>query len=181
MMVQKMRLAGWTFAVLCCASIFFLISAEPVPSEPVMKPELQDAPEFTLIMQDGSELSKKDVQGEPLILNFWTSWCPPCIEEMPELKTFSSEHPDIKLIGVNLTKEEFNLKNVSDFIKKHEITFPIALDESGSMQQDFRVFTIPITVIITPDGKIYETFFGPVTAIQLEKSMEALLSETNAS
>lgn len=181
MTIRKARLAGWAFAVLCCAGLFFLISVEPAPSEPVMKTELRDVPEFTLIMEDGTELAKKDFAGEPLILNFWTSWCPPCIEEMPELQKFSSEHPDLKLIGVNLTKEEFSKKNVSDFIKEHQVTFPIALDEEGRLQETFNIFTIPITVMITADGRIYETFFGPVTAAQLEKSLDGLLSETTAS
>ncbi|MFB1082310.1 TlpA family protein disulfide reductase [Jeotgalibacillus sp. JSM ZJ347] len=179
--MRVQRLAGWTFALLCCAGIFFLISAEPVVVEPVMKAELKDAPDFTLMMQDGTELSKKDLSGQPLILNFWTSWCPPCVAEVPELNQFSAEYSDIKLIGVNLTKEEYKKENVSGFIEEHQVPFPIALDEEGTMQETFRIFTIPITVIITADGKIYETFFGPVTADQLEKSMDRLLSESSAS
>ncbi|WP_404404786.1 TlpA family protein disulfide reductase [Jeotgalibacillus malaysiensis] len=181
MTVQKLGLAGWAFAVLCCAGLFFLVSVEPAPSEPAMKTALRDAPEFTLIMEDGTELSKKDFIGKPLILNFWTSWCPPCIEEMPELKKFSAEHPDVKMIGVNLTKEEFSKENVSDFVKEHQVSFPIAMDEEGRLQKTFKVFTIPITVMMTADGRIYETFYGPVTAAQLEKSLDGLLSETNAS
>ncbi len=51
MTIQK---AGWILAVLCCAGLFFLVSIEPVPTEPVMKPELREAPDFTLIMEGGS-------------------------------------------------------------------------------------------------------------------------------
>ncbi|TFE03898.1 TlpA family protein disulfide reductase [Jeotgalibacillus salarius] len=183
MMVQRVRMAGWVFAVMCCAGVFFLISAEPGPEyEPVMQTlELNEAPDFILAMQDGTELTKQDFSGKPLILNFWTSWCPPCIEEMPELKKFTRDHPDINLIGVNLTKEEFKKESAFNFIDDHQINFPIALDEDGDLQKVFRIFTIPITVVITPDGRIYETFFGPVTAQQLEKKVNALLSENTAS
>ncbi|KIL46538.1 hypothetical protein KP77_26650 [Jeotgalibacillus alimentarius] len=181
MSVQRLKAVGWTFAVMCCAGLFLIINIEPETSEPVMKEQRIAAPDFTLQLQDGSTVTKEDLSGKPLILNFWTSWCPPCIEEIPELKSFVKAHPDITLIGVNMTKEEFKKESAEQFIKDHEFNFPVAYDEEGTMQKAFRIFTIPVTVIIVPDGYVGKTFFGPVTAAKLEEAMNQLLSENTAS
>jgi peroxiredoxin len=120
----------------------------------------QKAPDFTLMDMQGRQVSLSDFKGKIVLVNFWATWCPPCIEEMPSMEKlyqrFKGE--DFVLLAVNA--EENGKQLVEGFLKKHNFSFPILLDEDAKVQQLFNVFRFPETVIINRHGEIVTKVLG---------------------
>ena len=116
------------------------------------------APHFELKNINGQKTRLSDFNGRFVILNFWATWCVPCIKEMPELqKAHLSLNGKVKIIGINLAESR---EKVEEFIKTHHLSFPILLDSYGNVSQDYEVVNLPITYLITPDGFVREKIFG---------------------
>ena len=140
---------------------------------PIAIPEDKD---FTIRTLLGDQISKRDYSGKIIILDFWSSWCIPCIQEGPVLSNLSKEWSDrnVQFIGVSVwdTKE-----NVLDFIKQNDIQYPNAIDKNGQIAIDFGVRGIPEKIIIDSKGKIIHRIIGPSTKPSLEKILDQLTTE----
>lgn len=122
----------------------------------------QRAPGFALETVEGEMLSLADYEGRQVVLNFWASWCPPCREELPELIAFGEE-TGIPVLGVNATKNERRGKqDVDAFLQEVPVSFPVLLDEEGTVEKTYRVVALPTTYVIGPDGVITAKQVGPV-------------------
>ena len=78
--------------------------------------------------------------------SFWTTWCPPCREELPRFQSYyESKQSGVKLVTVNLLNAEKNEQKVKQFIKANKLTFPIVFDKKGEMMKAYKVMTIPTT------------------------------------
>jgi thiol-disulfide isomerase/thioredoxin len=95
-----------------------------------------------------------------LIVNFWASWCTPCLEEFPSLNSLLSkfQDKDLKVVGIN-TDEKDQIGKVKKIIKKYELSFPVVLDKEGKFINDFLVSTIPISIVYH-NGKVMEVSKG---------------------
>lgn len=131
----------------------------------------QQAPDFTLSTLTGESVKLSSLRGKTVILNFWTTWCPPCKFEMPDMQQFYSDYKknNIIIIGVNLTDNESNTKQVKDFTKQYKISFPILLDTKGEIRKQYKIITIPTTYIIDSNGIIAENVIGPITYDKIKK------------
>ncbi|WP_243291691.1 TlpA disulfide reductase family protein [Bacillus sp. FJAT-47783] len=138
-------------------------SAEESPEKGMM------APDFTLTSVDGETIKLSSLRGKKVVLNFWTSWCPPCQEELPDIQAFAktTEDKSIVTIGVNLTGEESGKEAVHSFVKQSNLTYPILYDMNDVAQKLYRIVVIPTTYVIDEDGVIKEKIVGPVTKEQL--------------
>lgn len=117
------------------------------------------APHFELETVGGQTIKLSDFKGEFVVLNFWATWCVPCIKEMPELQKahqFSGNN-NIKIIGVNLGESK---KKVDKFIRDYHLSFPVLLDGFGNTSEKYKVRSLPVTYLITPDGIIREEING---------------------
>lgn len=114
--------------------------------------------DFSLVDKNGKQINLKDYQGKTVVLNFWASWCPPCIAEMPSIQTFYNEinKEDVKLVLVALDRD-FN-KSIK-FMDKHEYSMPYYRPTSNLPAQ-FDVRGIPVTYIIDGSGEIVITHSG---------------------
>lgn len=122
----------------------------------------QRAPGFKLETIEGEALSLDAYEGRQVILNFWASWCPPCRDELPELIEFG-EATGIPVLGVNVTKNERRgRQDVEAFLKEVPVSFPILLDETGTVEKTYRVVALPTTYVIDADGRITAKQVGPV-------------------
>jgi peroxiredoxin len=136
------------------------------------------APDFVLERPEGGTLRLSDLQGRPLVLNFWASWCSPCRREMPELQTAfeTYEEQGLQIVAVNL--QETNGK-VRDFTDEFGITFPTVIDRDGELPDAYRlggpVRGIPSTYFIDATGVIRDRFFGPLTKDFLEERVDKIL------
>ena len=116
------------------------------------------APAFKLETVDGQIISMADLKGQFVVLNFWATWCVPCIKEMPEFqKAHLSLDQKVKIIGINLAESK---EKVSEYIRNKGFSFPVLLDGYGNVSQEYEVIHLPVTFFISPDGVIRRKLFG---------------------
>ncbi len=116
---------------------------------------------------DGKLHRASDHKGQWLVINFWATWCPPCIHEMPELERFyQANKPRAQVWGV--TFEDTPKEKIVEFVERLGVTYPI-LGHGQDPQTGYgHVTVLPTTFVIDPDGLFHRRFEGPITARQLE-------------
>jgi peroxiredoxin len=122
------------------------------------------APEFRVLTTRGRTITPKDFPGKVLVLNFWASWCPPCIEEAPSLNAFADEMgpKGVVVLGVSIDRNENSYKK---FIAKYGINFDTYDDPDADVSTSYGTFQIPETYIIDKSGKVVEKIISnPSTA-----------------
>ena len=122
------------------------------------------APDFELTTLDGQTIKLSDYKGKKVVLNFWASWCHPCRAEMPHMQNYYedfAEDENVEILAVNLTHGD-TVSKVEDFVEDFGLTFPIPMDEDGSVGKTFEVITIPSSYIIDSTGEIQNKIQGPM-------------------
>lgn len=122
---------------------------------------LKMAPDFALSTVDGKKGSLADFRGKVVLLNFWSTWCEPCREEMPALEALWNSLGDKGLVVAAVTKERGNLHKVGEFCRMHEISFPVFLDPSGEVAGEYGVTVLPTSFVIGKDGAVEGVLVGP--------------------
>ncbi|MDX2161036.1 MAG: redoxin domain-containing protein [bacterium] len=123
------------------------------------------APDFALTAVDGMTYRLSDLRGRTVIVNFWATWCAPCVDEMPALQTLADQHADsLTVLGINM-RESDTLVQV--FAQAHAIRFPLLLNPDDATVIAYRVVGLPQTVVVAPDGTVIDRTFGPVTVERL--------------
>ncbi|WP_273835659.1 redoxin domain-containing protein [Guptibacillus sedimenti] len=128
------------------------------------------AADFTLETMEGKEVSLSDYEGQPVFLNFWATWCPPCEEEMPDIQQFSDEYgEEVAVLSVNFTKFEPNKEAIPKFVESHNLTFPILMDREGKVGENlYQVISMPTSFMIDREGVIRQKRVGPLTLKDME-------------
>lgn len=108
---------------------------------------------INLIDTNGNTFTKDNYKGRVTIINFWATWCPPCIEEIPSLNRLKNklQNEAVDLISINYAED---LKTIKDFMKKVNVEFPVLLDKNGKFAKQWNVITYPSTFIIDTKGNI---------------------------
>lgn len=134
------------------------------------------APDFTLRTLDGDQVSLSDFRGQPVIINFWATWCGPCRIEMPEFQEAFAEHQADGLIvlGVNLTERD-SVNAVPGFLDEFGLTFPVVLDEAGEVANTYKVFGQPASIFVDQNGDVHQVFYGPVNKAFIDARVGELL------
>jgi len=142
--------------------------------------EMSTAPEFALQNLDGETVSLSDFQGQPVVINFWASWCAPCRFEMPELadKYRDLESAGLVVLGVNVTSQD-SVEGATQFVEDFEIPFPILLDTEGTVEELYNASSTPTTIFVDETGQIVARHFGPMIGEQIEDYIN-LLTEPDA-
>ncbi len=128
----------------------------------------QLAPDFTLQFADGTKTQLSDWQGQPVVLNFWATWCAPCREEMPEFVAAYDRYQGDGLVVVGINAQE-SASQAAEFMGEFDMAFPVALDVRGDVQQLYNVRGLPTTVFIDREGRIVERWAGLLRASALEE------------
>ena len=127
------------------------------------------APNLMLKTLAGQELSLESFKGKTVVLNFWATWCPPCVKEMPDLQKLSVDLADQNTVFIGISNEpEDKLK---EFVDSNGITFHI-VSGSGFPAPFDRIRAIPTTFIIDPQGVIQEKYVGSRTYKQFRTAIE---------
>ena len=111
---------------------------------------VQQAPEFELELLGGGTISSEELKGQPVVLNFWASWCIPCREEMPAFERMWDRYRSqgIRIIGVNVQDSEIGAR---EFVDEVGVTYPIALDPQNELASQLGVRGLPQTFFIDAD------------------------------
>ena len=130
---------------------------------------------FKLTTIDGDEVSLADYQGKVVLVNFWATWCGPCVVETPALVRMYNKYKKegFAVIGVALQSEEDGVKN---FAKKHRIPYAIGRDTEEDIGLRYQVFALPSSFLFSPDGKVKRAFTGFVAEDVLEGELKNLLA-----
>jgi peroxiredoxin len=118
------------------------------------------APDFRITADSGRTISNADFGGKLLVLNFWATWCPPCVQEMPSLNEFQKTlAPNgVVVLGISVDKNE---QVYRDFLSKSGVAFQTARDPQARINADYGTFKYPETYIIDTRGKVVRKYIGP--------------------
>jgi thiol-disulfide isomerase/thioredoxin len=118
----------------------------------------EPAPEFTLMDLNGKKISLKDLKGKTVIIDFWATWCGPCLASFPGMKKAVEKYkdnPDVRFLFINTWEREGNIKqNAKDFITKNDYPFQVLLDEKNEVIEKYKVSGIPTKFIIDKESNI---------------------------
>jgi len=109
---------------------------------------------------------KKQYAGKALIVNFFGSWCPPCIKETPDFVEAYEKYKgeDFVIVGISVDK---TLEDAQKFVDEHKITYPVFHADSN-LGMEMNIYTIPASFIFKPDGSLFDRIEGPLSPTQLE-------------
>ncbi len=118
------------------------------------------APDFTLVDLEGKTWTLSELQGQVVFLNFWATWCPPCVKEMPSMQNLYTALPkdQFKMLAV-LNRDDPAIAGA--FVEKLDITIPVLIDQENLIGSQYGLTGVPETFIIDKQGIIREKFIGP--------------------
>ncbi|MBA7613037.1 Thiol-disulfide oxidoreductase ResA [subsurface metagenome] len=133
------------------------------------------APDFQLQNLDGQTVSLGNLQGKPVLINFWATWCPSCVSEMPYIQEIYEEWSDAKLVVLAINIGESSSK-VEEFMQNHNLSFTVLLDTKQDVAQKYNFQYIPTTFFIDKDGIIQEKVIGPFqNKAQIENRLSKIM------
>jgi len=136
--------------------------------------EAKEAPNFSLQDQSGRMVKLSSLQGKVVVLNFWATWCLPCIKEIPGLNELYSNYRDRGVEIVGISTDETGWKAVEPFMKEHKIDYGVVVD-NGKVSEKYLLRGLPLTVVIDRKGKIASRHPGYTDKSLLEEKIKCLL------
>jgi thiol-disulfide isomerase/thioredoxin len=134
----------------------------------------QAAPSFSLPNLDEGKaaISLQAYKGTPVLVNFWATWCTPCVQEMPMLEAahmrFGSK---VQFVGID--RQDYRPDALA-FVQRTHVTYPSAYDPDGSLDGSYRLRGMPTSVFIDAQGRVVQRVTGPLTRTQLDDGLKAL-------
>ena len=146
-------------AVACLGMQFYPLLMEKLSASQLMG---QAAPDFTLSTLDGQQITLSALRGKPVALNFWATWCPSCVTELPDLQqAYQTHQGEAHFYAISLDADP---AEVPPFLTTHAVNLPVLLDTEGDAAAKYRVRGIPVTVFIDAQGMIAARHIGSLSA-----------------
>jgi len=137
------------------------------------------APDFTLELLGGGQVSLSELRGKAVVVNLWASWCPPCRAEMPALQqVYEANHSrGLEILAVNTTFQDSEA-GAAEFVREFGLTFPIPLDRTGVVSRTYLLRALPTTFFIDRGGIIRKVVLGgPMSETTIQTAVEDILRE----
>jgi len=141
-------------------------------AKPLM-PWYESVPELSFSLTDtkGNIFTEKNTRGKYLVINFWATWCTPCLKEIPAFVKFYEENSDhVEILGLDF--EPVDLEIINEYVGRFSINYPIVLynEDNDSEYSNFgEIVGMPTTQIYSPEGELLHTFMGEITIDDLSK------------
>jgi len=160
----------WLYALLFLTIGLLLIGCTEQASDATEKKNRV----VSMVLTDlqGREQSLADYRGKWVIVNYWATWCPPCLEEIPELVQFHNEHKDRDAVVWGINREEISRADLDLFVAKQQISYPLFQVPADSASVLGPVLSIPTTYLVSPKGKVVARHVGFVTVKKLEEFIQ---------
>lgn len=170
-LVGLLALLGWALYRGKGQPVSVVVRNEPQWVQVVNRP----APDFTLTLLDGSPLRLSSLRGKVVMVDFWSSWCPPCIAEAPTLRQVYLEYAPrgVEFVGVAIWDTE---EAVRRFVRDSGTPYPVGLDEKGRLAIEYGVAGIPEKFFLDPQGVLRRKFIGAISADELRGVLDSLLA-----
>ena len=125
-------------------------------------------PTLVVTTLDGGSFDLSKQSGKWVIVNYWATWCSPCLKELPDISAYVTAHKDT-VAAIGLDFEDSDKADVEKFLKTHPLSYPVAQVDVDNPPKDFDPPKgLPNTYIIAPDGHVAKAFTGPITAKDLD-------------
>jgi thiol-disulfide isomerase/thioredoxin len=128
------------------------------------------AGEWNLKDKDGTYYTLSALQGKWVLVNFWATWCPPCLQEMPDLDALQQQHKDLQVIGIAVMYK--SRKEVLDMVTKLSISYPIVLGNEDTAGDFGGLDGMPTSFLYSPSGKLVGHHQGILTQNEVEQAIE---------
>lgn len=148
--------------------------AASAPTPPPPQPPAPDPTRPTLAITaiDGERLDLAAERGRWVVVNFWATWCSPCLKEMPDLDALDARRDDLRVYG--LAYEDITPADMQAFLEKHPVKYPIAIVDVFAPPAGFETPRgLPTTHLVAPDGRLAKSFTGPITGADIEAAIAA--------
>lgn len=150
---------GFQYRLLALLFTLSLLAPIAVKAEPV---------DFSLPDLNGVERKLSEFRGKWVVLNYWATWCPPCLKEIPELVDFHDEHHKKDAVVVGVDFEDIQLDELVEFTESYFMSYPILRTKPIAKTPVGVISGLPTTYLISPSGEIVAKQSGPVTAKMIE-------------
>ena len=160
--------------------LWIAASRVPGPADPAAAPPAPRtgfrAPDFTLTTLEGETVTLSDFKGQPVLINFWATWCPPCRAEMPAIQAAYERYAaqGLVVLGVDMAESP---DVVAAFVQRFGIRFPIPLDRDEQVATQYRVRAIPTSFFVDREGVVRSTFTGPMNGPLIADRVSQILGE----
>ncbi|HBG36635.1 MAG TPA: hypothetical protein DDW88_06170 [Treponema sp.] len=129
--------------------------------------------DFTLQMTDGTEFTLLQNLDKPILVNYWATWCPPCVREFPDLEEMYKNYKDrMHFVAINSAETK---DVIEAFMAKNKFTIPVAMDSDNAVGMMYGIASIPTTFIVDIEGRIVFAQLGMMTKKQMQNAIEAAL------
>ena len=129
------------------------------------------AVDFTLPDLSGVEHKLSDYRGKWVVVNYWATWCPPCLEEIPELIDFHDKHKNTDAVVLGIDFEDISIEQLKDFVDSIGITYPVLRQQPGRRGAFGSIQGLPTSYLINPQGELATRNIGPLTEEVIERYM----------
>lgn len=143
---------------------------EVVDGQDGAAPEVLPAPDAEFVWFDDTPGSIAELAGQPTVLNFWASTCPPCVAEMPEFEeVYLDLRDEVAFVGMNTGDRRDAAERLAE---RTGVTYPLADDASGEVFRAFKGFAMPTTIFLTAEGDVAWTWAGVLTGDELRRLID---------
>jgi peroxiredoxin len=176
-----MVLIGGLIGVAIVAIVWVVSARLATPDIPAAAETNRPAPEFNLPQLGGGFLQLNELRGKIVLINFWGTWCAPCIEETPALQSAYMQLKDrgVEFVGINLRHQEAvgaeGDAAVAAFAQGFNVTYPIVMDVDGEIARKYQISPIPVSYFLDAEGNIRYVYVGTLTANEVTQLVERLL------